>query len=112
LTSRQAPEIPGLDDIAVRAIEEALAVAAAKGRDLRGEVNPDAIVRPAGGRSPGRSSMLQDVDAGRALEVEGIVGQVVAFAREAGVKTPTLDVVLPLLRGLDHAMKLAREGKS
>jgi 2-dehydropantoate 2-reductase len=86
LTSRQAPEIPGLDDIAVRAIEEALAVAAAKGRDLRGEVNPDAI--------------------------EGIVGQVVAFAREAGVKTPTLDVVLPLLRGLDHAMKLAREGKS
>ena len=52
--------------------------------------------------------MLQDVDAGRALEVDAIVGQVQAFGRAAGVPTPTLDVVLPLLRGLDAALRQAR----
>ena len=50
----------------------------------------------------------QDVDAGRALEVDAIVGQVQAFGRAAGVPTPTLDVVLPLLRGLDAALRQAR----
>ena len=108
LTSREGAAIPGLDDLCVRAIDETLAVAAAMGRDLRGEIDPEAIVRPAGGRSPGRSSMLQDVDAGRALEVDAIVGQVCAFGRAAGVPTPTLDVVLPLLRGLDAALRQAR----
>ncbi len=108
LTSREGGAIPGLDDLCVRAIDETLAVAAAMGRDLRGEIDPEAIVRPAGGRSPGRSSMLQDVDTGRALEVDAIVGQVQAFGRAAGVPTPTLDVVLPLLRGLDAALRQAR----
>ena len=110
LTTREAADIPGLDEMAMRAIDEALAVAAALGHDLRGEVDPERIVRPAGGRSPGRSSMLQDVDAGRALEIDGIVGQVREFGREKGVRTPTLDAILPLLRGLDKAMRLAREG--
>ena len=111
LTSREGAEVPDLDDVCVRALEEALATAAALGHDLRGDVDARAIVRPPGGRTPGRSAMLQDVDAGRALEVEGIVGQVRAFARDKGVATPTLDVILPLLRGLDRALRQAREAR-
>ena len=109
LTSREGAAVRGLDDLCVRAIDEALAVALATGCDLRGETNAEDIVRPPGGRGGGRSSMLQDVDAGRALEVEGIVGQVRAFGRAFGAPTPTLDVVLPLLRGLDLALRNGRE---
>jgi 2-dehydropantoate 2-reductase len=47
--------------------------------------------------------MLQDVLLGRDLEVEAIAGQVHAFGREAGVVTPALDVLVPLLRGLSRS---------
>jgi 2-dehydropantoate 2-reductase len=50
-----------------------------------------------------KPSMLQDVLAGRAMEVESIVGMPQRFAREAGVKTPALDAIVPLLRGLQNA---------
>jgi 2-dehydropantoate 2-reductase len=52
--------------------------------------------------------MLQDVLRGRGLEVEAHLGQTQAFAREAGVKVPTIDVVLPLLRGLDRTIRSGR----
>ena len=48
-------------------------------------------------RSEHRSSMLQDWDLGRPMEIDGIVRAVQDFARDAGVATPTLDVVSALL---------------
>jgi 2-dehydropantoate 2-reductase len=45
--------------------------------------------------------MLQDVLAGRSMELEALVGQVQEFAREQNVPTPTLDCVYALIRGLD-----------
>ena len=40
-----------------------------------------------------RPSILQDYDLGRPMEVEAIVRAPVAFARVAGVATPTLDAI-------------------
>lgn len=40
-------------------------------------------------------------------EVEAILGQPQRFAREHGVATPSLDVVLALLRGLARAQTLS-----
>jgi 2-dehydropantoate 2-reductase len=100
LTHNPQAQVEGLPELAMGLIEETLAVAAALGWDLRGEVDPVAIVKPKGGRQA-RPSMLQDVDAGRTLEADSILGQIAVFAREAGVATPKIDVVLPLLRGLD-----------
>ena len=51
--------------------------------------------------------MLQDVLLGRSLEVESHLGQTQAFAREYGVPVPTIDLVLPLLRGLDRSIRAA-----
>ena len=48
-----------------------------------------------------RTSMLQDVEAGRPLEVEALVGSVVELGRQLGVPTPALDVVYRLVRQLD-----------
>jgi 2-dehydropantoate 2-reductase len=45
-----------------------------------------------------RMSMLQDLEAGRSLEVEPLVGVVQELGRLTGVATPTVDVVLALIR--------------
>lgn len=85
-----------------RIIEETLAVAAALGWDIRDEVDAAAVVRSGGDWRP---SMLQDIDRGRPIEVEAILGQVHEFARHVGVPTPAIDSVLPRLRALDRALR-------
>lgn len=100
-----------LKALAMSIMRETLEVAAALGWDLRNEIDVEkTIARAAPGGSP--PSMLQDVTAGRGLEVESHLGQTQAFARELGVPTPTIDVVLPLVRGLDRGLRAEREGNS
>jgi 2-dehydropantoate 2-reductase len=99
---------PGVKQLGIRIMRESLDVAAALGWDLRKEIDVEKIASRA---SPGPSSppsMLQDVLRGRPLEVEAHLGQTQAFAREKGVQTPTIDVVLPLLRGLDKTLRRAK----
>ena len=100
---------PGIGEVGRGMITETVEVARALGWDLSEETDANAIVNPAPSRVGGRSSMLQDVEAGRPMEVEAIVGQVQAFAREAGIATPTIDVILPLMRGLDAAIRNRRQ---
>jgi 2-dehydropantoate 2-reductase len=50
-----------------------------------------------------RPSMLQDVLLNRPMEVEALLGQPQRFARERGIPTPYIDVLVPLLRGLDRS---------
>lgn len=45
-----------------------------------------------------RTSMLQDLQAGRAMEIDAIVASVQEMGRLVGVATPTIDVVLALVR--------------
>lgn len=45
-----------------------------------------------------RSSMLQDVQAGRAIELDAIVGAVHEIARRLGLATPNVDALLGLTR--------------
>ena len=40
-----------------------------------------------------KTSMLQDLERGRPMEIEAIVRAPLAFARSAGVATPTLDAI-------------------
>jgi 2-dehydropantoate 2-reductase len=102
---------PGLAETAARAVDEAVAVAAAQGMDLSAEAPAARAAFAPGGalRAPGfkgvRPSMLQDVEGGRPTEVDAILGQVAAFGREAGVATPTIDVLLALVRGLDRTRR-------
>jgi 2-dehydropantoate 2-reductase len=49
--------------------------------------------------------MLQDVLQKRPMEVEALLGQIQAFARELTISTPNVDVILPLLRGLDRSLR-------
>jgi len=94
---------PGLCGLSERIMAEVLEVAAKLGWDLRGKLDLPTIARR--GKPGMRPSMQQDVDLGRPLEIEAIVGQVQAFAREHGVATPAIDVMVPLLRGLDRTLR-------
>lgn len=54
-----------------------------------------------------RTSMLQDVEAGRPLEVEALVGAVIEMGRRKDVPTPALDVVYRLTRQLAASLPRA-----
>lgn len=92
---------PGLCDLAVKVMREALEVAASQGWDLRKEIDVDAAARR--GRAGQRTSMMQDAVKGKPMEAEALLGQIQAFARKQRVAVPTIDVILPLLRGLDRS---------
>jgi 2-dehydropantoate 2-reductase len=87
---------PQLAAIAKRIAEEGRAIARAHG------VDPDgAPPRPAGGHAAGaighKPSILQDYESGRPMEIEAQLVATLAFARGAGVPTPALDSLIPLV---------------
>ena len=51
-----------------------------------------------------KTSMLQDVEAGRALELDALVGAVVELGGIVGVATPSIQAVLAATQGLAHAL--------
>lgn len=55
-----------------------------------------------GGFGPVRTSMLQDLTAGKPLEIIPLTGMVVALGKLAGVPTPTCETVLALTIQLDR----------
>ena len=45
-----------------------------------------------------KTSMLQDLEAGRPMEIDALIGTVAEMSRLVGVSTPTIDTVLSLVR--------------
>jgi len=84
-----------LREIARRTMREALATAAAHGVTV--EVDVDATYSPTGYYTPHKPSILQDYELGRPMEVEALIRTPQAFARKAGVATPSLDVIVALI---------------
>lgn len=82
---------PMINALCRRAHAEALAVAAAHGVKL--DDSPDVRYGPKRVYFNHRPSILQDYDLGRPMEIEAIVRAPLAFARSAGVPTPTLDAI-------------------
>jgi 2-dehydropantoate 2-reductase len=87
-------------DLVRTLMEEVDAVATALGAEVPVTIDK----RMAGAAAVGehKTSMLQDLDAGRPLEVDALVGAVVELADGAGVPVPTLSVVYRLVKLLDE----------
>ncbi len=68
--------------------------------------------RIAGAESVGahKTSMLQDVEAGRAMELEALVGAVIEMGRITGLPTPHIDAVYACAKLLDQTLQ-ARKGR-
>jgi 2-dehydropantoate 2-reductase len=84
-------------------MREILDIAAALGWNLRTEIDVEAMKAPPVRAKGAKPSMLQDIEAGRLTEVEAILGQTYAFAREARIDAPALSMLLTLMRSLDRA---------
>jgi 2-dehydropantoate 2-reductase len=84
-------------DLAAQIMREAQAVGEALGVQFKIGIDQ----RMAGAESVGahKTSMLQDIEAGRAPELDALVGAVIELGRIAGVATPTMAVVEALVRG-------------
>jgi 2-dehydropantoate 2-reductase len=85
----------------VELMGEVAAVAEAKG--VRLEVGIERRLEGAAQAGEHRTSMLQDVEAGRPLEVGALLGSVVELGRQLGVPTPALDIVYRLARQLGRS---------
>ena len=85
---------PELFELCKALMAEGLAAARAHGIDP-GITVEQAYARPPA--MPHKSSMLQDFEAGRPPEIDGILTAVQAFARSAGVATPHIDAITALV---------------
>jgi 2-dehydropantoate 2-reductase len=66
--------------------------------DLKLRVDVDRRIDGASALGQHKMSMLQDLERGRSMEIEPLVGVVHELGRLTGVPTPTVDVVLALVR--------------
>jgi 2-dehydropantoate 2-reductase len=82
---------PGSRAFARAVMLEGQAVAAALGEEM--PISVDARLDGAAGLGDHKTSMLQDLELGRPMEVDALVGAVVELARFTGVETPNLDVL-------------------
>ena len=86
---------PALIDCSRAVLNEAIAVAAAMGIEL--DLNIPRIAEM-NKRLAHRPSILQDLMAGRPMEIEALYGVPLEMARMQGVATPMLDVLAALIR--------------
>ena len=83
-------------DFARRAMLEVEAIAAALGETMA--VDIDARIAGAGEVGQHKTSMLQDFEAGRPLEIDAVTGATVEMAHLTGVEAPNLEALDAMLR--------------
>jgi len=88
------------DDLVREFCSAAMREAAAVGARIGCEVRESPEDRHAVTRKLGafKTSMLQDVEAGRAIELDALVGAVREIAGRVGVATPSIDALFGLTR--------------
>jgi len=75
---------------------EGQAVAEALG--VKFPIDVDKRIEGAAGVGAHKTSMLQDLERGRPMEIDALVTAVTELGRVAGVTTPTIDTVLALVQ--------------
>jgi 2-dehydropantoate 2-reductase len=92
---------PATRQVAQRMMEEAAEVAAALGVEM--DLTIEQRLNAAELVGEHHSSMLQDLEMGRPLEVEALIGAVVELGQLVSVPVPTLSIVYACVKLLDQA---------
>ncbi|MDE2679368.1 MAG: 2-dehydropantoate 2-reductase [Gemmatimonadota bacterium] len=87
---------PGTRAVARAMMEETRAIAEALGVPIR--IDIERRIDGAADVGAHRTSMLQDLEKGRAMEIDALVTSVQELGRLVGVTTPAIDIVLALVR--------------
>jgi 2-dehydropantoate 2-reductase len=107
LTHGRVCELPETRRLITQLVDEGKAVAAALGITL--DSDPDELVDHAAKVAyEHRASMLQDVLAERATEVDALNGGIVRFGSEQGVPTPMNQAIAALIKGLERSWQQPR----
>ena len=88
-------------DAGTRAVVRAMMVegqAVGEALGARFAIDVEKRIEGAEGVGAHRTSMLQDLDSGRPMEIEAVVGAVCELGRLTGVATPTIDMVYALVK--------------
>jgi 2-dehydropantoate 2-reductase len=102
LTHGRVCERPDLRSLASRLVDEGKAVAGAQGIEL--DSDPEELIDYAARPDVAyghKASMLQDVEARRATEIDFLNGGISGFGRRLGVPTPTHDAIWALVKGVE-----------
>ena len=86
---------PVLRAASLRCMAEGIAIGRALGLTI--DMDPEERLARSGGTTH-RPSILQDLDAGRPMEIKSLFDVPLEMARELGVPTPTLDLCVALVR--------------
>jgi 2-dehydropantoate 2-reductase len=104
LTHGRVCEDPALRALVTALVDEGKAVAAAQGIEL--DADPEELIDHAARPDVAydhKASMLQDVEARRATEIDYLNGGIVRFGDEHGVPTPHNRAIWALVRGLERS---------
>jgi 2-dehydropantoate 2-reductase len=88
---------PDMEALLRRLMAEVISVGTALGTDPEASIDAR-IEGTRKGAAFHKTSMLQDLERGRPMEIAPIVGAVAELAKLAGVETPTIDTVLALVQ--------------
>jgi 2-dehydropantoate 2-reductase len=80
----------------VAIMREVLEIGRAVGVDA--DIDPEARIEMARVLGPFKTSMLQDLEAGKPLEVDGLLAGTLEVARKAGVRAPFTESLFGLIR--------------
>src|SRR5712672_2564269 len=80
----------------VEIIREVLAIGRAVGVDA--DIDPEGRIDMARALGKFKTSMLQDLEAGKALEIDGLLAGTLEIARKAGVRAPFTESLFGLIR--------------
>ena len=80
----------------VEIMREVLAIGRAVGVDA--DIDPEARIDMARVLGPFKTSMLQDLEAGKRLEIDGLLAGTLEIAKKAGVKAPYTESLFGLIR--------------
>jgi 2-dehydropantoate 2-reductase len=90
----------------VEIMREVLAIGRAVGVDA--DIDPEARIDMARQLGPFKTSMLQDMEAGKRLEIDGLLAGTLEIAQKAGVKAPYTESLFGLIRARAEASKQYR----
>ncbi|WP_043833227.1 ketopantoate reductase family protein [Muricoccus aerilatus] len=97
--------VPEVEECAIAAVAEAMAVAQAQGVTLATRDAREAWVKAAEGLPPEfKASMLQSLEKGSATEIDFINGAVVRWGERSGVPTPVNRALVACIKGIEASL--------
>ena len=95
-TADRLIEDRGVKDYMIEIMREVLAIGRAVGVDA--DIDPEARIDMARSLGKFKTSMLQDLEAGKPLEIDGLLAGTLEIARKAGVRAPYTESLFGLIK--------------